>query len=119
MNKYLTILLVLLTATGSEGQTLTSALTVGNGSLKFEEMLTPEQLNALGSDIMSVLKGFQVNAGKYKSASHYLDNNFISARLTAIGNPLEHTQAAICTKPEGCLLHFAESSISIRAPSNA
>ena len=44
MNKYITILLVILTATGSEAQTLTSALVAGGGNMKFEEM--PKTINS-------------------------------------------------------------------------
>lgn len=117
MNKYLTILLVLLTATGSEAQVLTSALTVGDGSMKFEEMLSPEQLRAFGSDIMSVLKGLQIKADNHNSNHPFYNHIYLSANIAA--NPIaqRHHTSVVWPKPKDVRLHFVGSSISIRAPS--
>lgn len=117
MNKYITILLVILTATGSEAQTLTSALVAGGGNMKFEEMLSPEQLRAMGSDIMSVLKILQSKADKEKDSPHFFNNQFLSgyrafACRTAAGN-----RNVIWPSPKGLKPAFTGSSISIRAPS--
>mgnify|MGYP003424050608 FL=1 len=117
MNKYITILLVLLTATGSEAQTLTSALVVGGGNMKFEEMLSPEQLRAMGSDIMSVLKILQSKADNDKGSHHFYNYQFLSGRL-AIANRRKACGSRLCwPNPKEFSPVFTGSSISIRAPS--
>ena len=116
MNKYLTILLVLLTATGSEAQTLTSALSRQCGNMKFEQMLTPEQIRAMGSDIMSVLKVLQTNADNEKIHPFY-NNNFLSAAFQTTDMPLGNSSTTVWPKPKDTRLVFTKSSVSIRAPS--
>lgn len=116
MNKYLTILLVVLTATGSEAQALTSALQLPCGNMKYELMLTPEQLRAMGSDIMSVLKVLQGTTDNDKSHPFY-NHNFISASLNANENSPLLIAEGNWAKPKITRSTFVGSSVSIRAPS--
>lgn len=119
MNKYLTILLVLLTATGSEAQVLTSALTTGDGSMKFEEIFSPEQFRALGSDIMSVLKSIQLKADNDNS-NHPFYNHKYFLTVPSCAECLEKTSNhRVWSKPKVTKLPFTVSSVSIRAPSIA
>lgn len=117
MNKYITILLVILTATGSEAQTLTSALVAGGGNIKFEEMLSPEQLRAMGSDIMSVLKLLQSKADNEKDSPHFFNNQFLSGNRAFVCRTAAGNKSVVWPSPKGLKPAFTGSSISIRAPS--
>ena len=117
MNKYITILLVLLTATGSEAQTLTSALVVGGGNMQFEAMLSPEQLRAMGSDIMSVLKILPGKADNDKDIHHFYNYQFFSGRLAIANRRQAHGANVFWPNPKDFTPVFTGSAISIRAPS--
>lgn len=119
MNKYLTFLLILLAATGSEAQSLKSAIAIGGGNLKFEEFLSVDQLRALDPDIMSVLKGFQIQTDKDKSRHPFYNHNFLKATAPFCYEIDNSFMAHEWPKPIVLRLPFAVSSISIRAPSKA
>ena len=115
MNKYVTILLVILTATGSEAQTFTTVLSEHCGGMKFEEMLSQEQLRALGTDIMAVLRNVRSQASDENDNYPYYNKVLLSARNCLIGF-VKLPSAVIIAKPFVENLHFAKSSISIRGP---
>lgn len=117
MNKYITLLLVLLTATGSEAQALKSALVAANEGVNIEEILTPEQWRAIDSDIMSVLKGLQMESDGNDSNSLYYFQTPITSPFCNYTGALSHS-AVEGTKIKGKRLMFVESAISIRAPSS-
>lgn len=117
MNKYLTFLLVILTATGSEAQAIESAVAVSKGSCTFEETLLPEQLRAIGKDFMSVLKILQQRADDNISNNHFYNNNFQGRPGVVATCPTRHGGSHIWVQPKGKRLLFTESAISIRAPS--
>lgn len=86
MNRYLTILLVFITATGSEAQILTSALDVQCGNMRIEQMLSPEQLRTMGTDIMAVLKA--LNGDTDNTTAHTFYNHTLHSGIAQriVGN---------------------------------
>lgn len=117
MNKYLTFLLVILTATGSEAQAIESAVAISKGGCIFEETLLPEQLCAIGKDFMSVLKILQHRADENISKNHFYNNSFQGRSGVAAMCYARHGGNHIWAQPRGKQLLFIESAISIRAPS--
>lgn len=117
MNRYITLLLVLIAATGSEAQAIESAIAVSKGDCVIEEILTPEQMHAISSDILSALKGFQLKADNGNNIHFYYNNLLFNAtygrRYPSQGLSSRH----VWGKPQGRQRVFAESAISIRAPS--
>ncbi len=116
MNKYITLFLVLLTATGSEAQALKSALVAVNEGVSIEDILTPEQLCAIDSDIMSVLKELQIESYENDTNIPYYFQTPITSPSCNYTGALTHS-AVEENKIKGKRLMFVESAISIRAPS--
>lgn len=118
MNRYITLLLVLIAATGSEAQAIESAIAVSKGGCVIEEILTPEQMHAISSDIMSVLKGFQLKADNGNNIHFYYNNLLFNAVCGRGYSSHGLSSRHVWGKALGRQRLFAESAISIRAPSD-
>lgn len=72
-NKYITTLLVILTATGVEAQDFKSALQEALGEFTVEEIMAREELSGFKSDILSVLKELTAKQKKSNSSPSFPD----------------------------------------------
>ena len=116
MNRYLTLLLVFIPATGSEAQILTSALDVQCGNMRIEQMLSPEQLRTMGTDIMAVLKA--LNGDTDNTTAHtFYNHTFIAASLNASSATLAEPVTKYWARPLIRRMPYIGTTVSIRAPS--
>ena len=116
MNRYLTILLVFITATGSEAQILTSALDVQCGNMRIEQMLSPEQPRTMGTDIMAVLKA--LNGDTDNTTAHtFYNHTFIAASLNASSATPAEPVTKYWARPLIRRMPYIGTTVSIRAPS--
>ena len=72
-NKYITTLLVILTATGVEAQDFKSALQEALGEFTVEEIMAQEELSSFKSDILSVLKELTAKQKRSNSSPSFPD----------------------------------------------
>lgn len=115
MNRYITLLIIIMTAYGSGAETLKSAIAVSGCDISLEETENLKQLQVNGADIMSVLKLLRIGTNHNIGGSEY---DYLAALAS---NPYYsqirkgHQVARII--PSLTYFTLLKSSNSIRAPS--
>ena len=103
MNRYITVLLVVLAATGEEAQKYESALKLAMADMSFQEALLQPEAKALEQDILSVIKAIK----EASEEEHIKQTNFSNAciftditspRLVSVSAKIEIPSYAKCEK---------------------
>lgn len=81
MNRYITVLLVVLAATGVEAQKYESALKLALADMSYQEVLRQPEAQALEHDILSVIKAL-------KQVSEEDFNKYIPSGHAVLSHPL-------------------------------
>ena len=115
VNRYITALLVVLTATGMEAQTYQQALKFALTDISYDEFIQQPEAKALEEDILCVLKAIKAASQNENVAEHH---HFLSATLiTNEADILTARHPHICFYPVIEQRHKAPyGSIVIRGP---
>lgn len=116
MSKYITFLLVILAATGTEAQSIKSVVASTAGDFKFVENLSQEEMRAFGTDIMSLLKGLLLSVDNQKGKNLFSNKTYFAGLITTYAIDSKHCDMAANAQPKGMKSVFISTSVSIRAP---
>jgi len=116
-SRTITALLIILATAGAEAQTYQSALKWAMGEITIEDIIAQSEVEALGSDILSVIKSFHtINQSKKQWPSTF-NATALALQMLPFVSPNRLIDATKTSHKEKLRTQLFSKSINIRAPS--